>query len=459
MSSLVKFPQRPPGFLAPPSEQKALTQMVHGYGTLPMFSMLPADTLLPSSKPDYARQVGDGLGSSVLMAPLNWMMRTFPEAPHIVQTRNDQRQWEEVSDHALTALISRPNDFYSGLLLMMATVLDLCFGNAFWLKIRNELGEVVQLWWVPRMMMDPRWNDPKVFIDHYDYFAGGQTVPVDPRDVVHFRFGLDPRNIRLGLSPLGSLARDIVMDDQAADFATAILKNLGVIGVVISPEIGGAVSKPALQETKEWIQENFSGDRRGNPLALPSPTKVQLLQYQMQGFDVSPLRDVSEERVCAALGIPAAVVGFGTGLQQTKVGATMKEMRQLAWYGGLMPMQKIVADEVKRSLLTDKIYVDGTDPYAPASGAPIRMAFDTSTVFALAEEAGAKHDRVRKDYLAGIIMRSEARVSTGRGAAKDGSDDVYVQPVNVTQLDDNGTPKPSPSSATNQPDPTEDNGT
>jgi hypothetical protein len=71
----------------------------------------------------------------------------------------------------------------------------------------------------------------------------------------------------------------------------------------------------------------------------------------MQGFDVSPLRDVSEERVCAALGIPAAVVGFGTGLQQTKVGATMKEMRQLAWTGGLIPMQKIVGDEIDRSLL------------------------------------------------------------------------------------------------------------
>src|SRR5262249_24002262 len=160
--------------------------------------------------------------------------------------------------------------------------------------------------------------------------------------------------------------RDVVMDDQAADFATAILKNLGGIGVVVSPESagGGAVAKSAAQETKEFVQENFTGERRGKVLALGAPTKVNLLQYNMQGFDVSPLRDVSEERVCAALGIPAAVVGFGTGLQQTKVGATMKEMRQLAWTGGLMPLQKIVAKTIDRSLLSDRLY-DGAQGYEP----------------------------------------------------------------------------------------------
>jgi hypothetical protein len=89
---------------------------------------------------------------------------------------------------------------------------------------------------------------------------------------------------------------------------------------------------------KQYIQRAFTGDKRGEALALGAPTEAQLLQYNMQGFDVGPIRDVSEERVCAAIGIPAAVVGFGTGLQQTKVGATMKEMRQLAWISGVIPL-------------------------------------------------------------------------------------------------------------------------
>jgi phage portal protein BeeE len=467
-NGLVKFPQRAPGFLSPAREsddQKALTSMVHGGGSggLQTFSMLSADQLLPATKIDYAKEVGDGLGSSVLMAPLNWIMRTFPEAPALVEKRNRQKQWEEEIGHPLTNLLRQPNPYYGGLQLLMATVLDLCFGYAYWVKIRNGLGEVLQLWWVPRHLLEPRWStDGTTFIDHYDYLVGGQRLRIDVGDVVHFRFGMDPRNIRQGLSPLGALVRDIAMDDQAANFATSILKNLGVIGIVISPESsgGGVVGKTAIEETKAFVQERFAGDNRGKALALGAPTKVQMLQYNMQGFDVSPLRDVSEERVCAALGIPAAVVGFGTGLQQTKVGATMKEMRQLAWTGGLIPLQKIVGDEIDRSLLAvDRIY-DGLQTYTPPTKrGSVRLTFDTKQVRALWEDTADKHNRVRADYLAGMITRAEARRETGRAAQT--GDDVYVQPVNVQQLDATGKPIPAappsgtrPADSTTTPDPT-----
>jgi HK97 family phage portal protein len=451
-NSLVKFPRRSSGFLAPanpaPAEAK-LTAMVHPVGgassaltpTLPMFDFLPPDKLLPEKRLDAAREVGDGLSSSVLMAPLNFIMRTFPEASPIVEKRSRQGKWDEAFPHPLTALLDRPNPYYSGIELWMATVLDLAFGNAYWLKIRNTMGEVVQLWWVPRILLIPRWTfDGKTFITHYDYVAGGLTKPIDPKDVVHFRFGLDPRNIRLGLSPLGSLLRDVLMDDQAADFATAILKNLGVIGVVIAPESPGAGSKDAAKETKEFIQEHFTGERRGRALALGAPTKVNLLQYNMQGFDVSPLRDVSEERVCAALGIPAAVVGFGTGLQQTKVGATMKEMRQLAWTGGIMPLQKIIGKTVDHSLLSETIY-DGFQAYEPPPPnrrGTLRMRFNTKEVAALWEDNASKHDRVRKDYVAGVITRAEARQETGRSFTKD--DEVFFQPTTGTLTDASGEP-------------------
>lgn len=41
---------------------------------------------------DYAAEVGDGLESSVLVAPVMWIARTFPEAPLAVyDTRNGQQ--------------------------------------------------------------------------------------------------------------------------------------------------------------------------------------------------------------------------------------------------------------------------------------------------------------------------------------------------------------------------------
>lgn len=450
-TSLVRFPQREPGFLRSADAEQKSTSMTFGGGPTPLFATLPSNQLLPATKIDYAAEVGDGLGSSVLMAPLNWMMRTFPEAPAVIEKRSGDL-WNEVTPHPLTELLDRPNEFYSGLDLEMSTVLDLCFGNAYWVKIRNQNREVVQLWWVPRYMMAPRWDPAnQTFITHYDYFSGAGTLKIDVADVIHFRFGMDPRNYRLGLSPLGALARDVVMDDQAANFATAILKNLGVIGVVISPESGTVGNAKALEETKQKVRESFNGDRRGDPLTLSSPTKVQLLNYQMQGFDVSPLRDVSEERVCAALGIPAAVVGFGTGLQQTKVGATMKEMRQLAWTGGLIPMQKIIAKTISRCLLTENIW-DGYELYEPPKRrGTIRMRFDDKQVRALWEDAEAKHTRVRADYQAGLISRGAALRETSRPAAAD-DDQIFALPVTTVLVDATGKPLHPPIPATT-PDP------
>lgn len=412
------------GFRPNPNGQKALTEMRHDGQQTSFLQMM-----LPATKFDYEKQVGDGLGSSVLAGPLNWIMRTFPEAPPVVE-RLQKDEWTGVPNHALTALLKRPNPFYGGRTLWMATILDFSFGEAFWLKIRNADGKVVQLWWAPRASMEPQWpRDGTAYISHYDYSPGGlssKKFKIDVADVAHFKFGIDPRNPRRGLNQLGALVREIATDDEAANFAASILRNLGIVGVVISPKESGTVgTEEAVKKVKQYLMKHFTGDKRGDPIALGAPTDVQMLQYNLQGFDVSPIRDLSEERVCAALGIPAAVVGFGTGLQQTKVGATMKEMRQLAWTGGIIPNQEIIADEINRTLLPE---------FEPEGAAEFQMRFDTSKVRALWEDNDVKHDRIRKDVLAGIVMVSAAQRILGYTV--DDDRDVYLQPVNLLQLAD-----------------------
>lgn len=389
----------------------------------PIHGSPPLTLLLPGTKLNYAREVGDGLGSSVVAPPLNWIARNFSQAPPLVE-RLRKDEWGAVREHPLTDLLSTPNPFYGGRELWMATAVEFSFGgNAYWLKIRNATGDVVQLWWVPSAMMTPRWpTDGSTFISHYDYTPAGRQLRAEVDDVVHLRHGLDPRNHRLGLAPLGALVREIFTDDQAANFTSVILKNLGIIGVVISPKERGLASKEDLEATKRYLLENFTGDKRGEPLALGQPTDVQLLQYNLQGFDVSPLRDVAEERVCAALGIPAAVVGFGTGLQTTKVGATMREMRRMAWTDAIIPMQESIAAQVARQLLA------GFESRPERA----RLRFDLGAVPALMEDTNEKHARVRADYLAGMIKRGQAKRELGYPV--DAEDEVYAQPMNVVLL-------------------------
>jgi phage portal protein BeeE len=48
---------------------------------------------------------------------------------------------------------------------------------------------------------------------------------------------MDPRETRRGLSPLGSLVREVAIDEHASNFTAAILKNLGIIGLIVSPKV------------------------------------------------------------------------------------------------------------------------------------------------------------------------------------------------------------------------------
>ena len=372
------------------------------------------------TKFNYAAEVGNGLGSSLLVSLLCWLMRSFPESPTVVERRIEE-QWRLVWGHEMSRLIAHPNKYYTGRVLWMATVMEFAFGNAYWLKVRNALDEVVELWWVPsaliRPMYGPQWPDD--FIHHYEYKVDGKTYDVAPRDIVHFRFGLHPENPRTGYTPLAASVREIYVDDQASNFTASVLRNLGIIGVVVSPKVGEKIPADKLQATKDYLQQSFTGDKRGQGLVFGSPTDVQLLQYNIQGFDVGPVRDIAEERLSAALGIPAAVVGFGTGLQQTKVGATMRELIQQAWNGCIMPMQAILAEELDRSLLPD--FQNNTDLF--------RTQFDTSDVRALREDEKEKADRLSNLVNTGVIMLAEARGQLGFDVRTEHY--VYYRPTTV----------------------------
>lgn len=395
----------------------------------------------PGSDLNYGKEVKNGMHSSVVTSALCWMMRTFPEAPVVVQ-RLKEEKWEVQPQHDMALLLEQPNKYYSGIVLWQATIMDFCFGEAFWLKIRNGKKELVELWWVPRALITPVADPETGWLHHYDY-KPGTTKPWELKidDVVHFRFGFDPNNILRGFSPLAAVMREVYTDDQAANFTAAILKNLGVIGIIIAPEVGaGTLKEDAVNKLKDDFQAKFTGDKRGSAMVVSGAMKAQVLQYNLSGFDVSPVRDIAEERVTAALGIPAAVIGFGTGLQQTKVGATMREMIKLAWQGGIEPNQRSMASELKRSVLPE--FQSNTRLY--------RALFDNSQVEALTETPKEKTDRVGVLVDKNIIKITQAQRELGYPV--DASQDKYAREFTVVPKPTPAVPPADPTPAPGDPD-------
>jgi HK97 family phage portal protein len=379
---------------------------------------------------DYAGAVGDGTGSSTVMAPLLWIARNFPEAPPALWTRIEDGQEEQQHDHPMLRLLQRPNAFYSGVVFWMATIVDWSVdGNAYWLKLRNRAGEVVELWWVPSWMMTPV-GDADTFVDYYEYRPEGiDPVRVDPADVVHFRFGLDPGNDRKGYSPLKSVLREVFTDDEAARFTATLLRNMGVPGLVVSPAGTESPSQADVLATKSYLKAAFSGEGRGEPLVMSGPTKIEQFGFSPEQLLLRELRRIPEERVSAVLGVPAIVAGLGAGLERSTF-TNMGEAREMAYESNIIPTQRILSEDIRFQLLTE--FED--DPWA------WRCGFDLTKVRVLQDD----EDKILRRYDV-AIRGGWAKVSEGRrkiGLPVEQEDDVYLRPFNVGEVTAGTTGRP-----------------
>lgn len=378
-------------------------------------------SVVPNSRRNYGRYVGDGLSSSVVVAVIMWIVRAFPEAP----LKLEKRGGEAIEKHPLLSLIRRPNPFYSGALLWMATLLSYTLnGNAYWLKLRNRGGIPVQLWYLPHYMIEPIGDDKdaSVYIKYYEYSPGVmEPIRYLPSDIVHFRFGLDPNNIRKGYGLLNSLLREIFTDDEAANFTATLLYNMGIPGIVVSPKSPDQSPTPQeVEATKTYIQQQFTGDGRGEPLVMAGPTDVQQFGFSPQQMDVKSLRRVPEERVSAVIGVPAIVAGLGAGLDRSTF-ANYAEAREAAYEQNIIPTQRLLAEEVTNQLLVDFEGVDALDD--------LLLSFDNSGVRVLQEDQDALVKRANDLVKSGLITVKRGKEMIGEIA--DDSDNYYLRPMNV----------------------------
>jgi HK97 family phage portal protein len=368
------------------------------------------------------RRDTEPINSNVVMAPVFYIMKKEPDAPIALKGEDG----ELINQHPMLSLLSRPNPYYSSTLLRMG--IDLSFildGNAYLVKIRDSRLAVRQLWYVPHTIITPYVKQgSENFIDYYKYMPGGREIELSTDDVVHFRYGIDPDNIRKGLSPLKSALKEIYTDEEAAAFSANILRNSGVPGIIVSPasDSAGRIPDKELTETKEFLKTQFTGAHRGEPLALSGPTKVEKYSFSPADMDLSAIRNVPEERICALLSLPAVVVGFGTGTQQTRVGAATKELREMAYTDGIMPLQKIYAEELHTQLLPE--FEPNPDKF--------KVVFDYSDIKVLQEDKKNQDDGIRASVTAGILRVDKAQAWLGYEV--DDSQAVYLRSMATIEV-------------------------
>ena len=416
----VDYLQAPPdrqvkGYTYNQSTNSALDSAVFGYNT--SSGSFPQKLL---------EDIGEGTGNSAVVACLNVLATAFAEPTLKVLTKNSEGDVEQVS-HPVTKLLSRPNPFTSGPLLSHYVVTALnASGDAYLLKIRNSSGRVIQL--IPMMpdRVTPRGNEDEL-ITHYEYYGSSKTmgefVVIKKNDLVHIRQGIDPNNHRKGFAPLKSVLRELLGDEAAGQYATALLHNMAVPGVILSPkdDATGGPSREEAEAIAKMYKTKFGGSNRGAPMVLTGPMDVKPVSFSPEQMDLKELRRLPEERVSAVLGVPAILAGLGAGLDAATYNNT-KELREFFTEQKLIPLWKTVANELTHQLLLEDFTNDESN----------YCVYDLNEVRALASDKDDTYKRMNMGVAGGWITISEARKAAQLDT--DDTHDVYLRPLNMVAV-------------------------
>ena len=403
-------------------------------------------TSLATSDANYQLQVGTGRNSSVVAAPLGWILRNWTEASIEINALGDNNEPIPIPTHPLAVRLRRPNAEYSGSTLQKATVADYKLGgNAYWLLALDNAGRIREAWWAPAATMEPvalSKQDDNPSADtrataYYRYRPGdGMTHSIAPVGytvegtspglaVLHFRDGINPENPLLGYSPLQAVLREIYTDDEASKYTSALLCNMGVPGIIVSPKDSvGALPPPAaadVKETKRAFMQATTGSHRGEPIVMTGPTDLKIFGYDPSQMNLAELRRIPEERVCGALGVQPAACGLGAVLEQAKF-ANMQQAREASWEEGILPTQRDLAETMGMKLLP--LYESNPDMFG--------VAYDVRSVRALQEDVDKVAARAVAILNGGIATLAEVRVMLGMDT--DTSQDVYRIPLNLIDV-------------------------
>ncbi len=387
--------------------------------------------LLPRTRVDYSQAPSTVLQNSIVVGVLNWATRNFSEAPWRIQKKKvvgKKVEFERIFESdtgpgRVLQLLEEPNEWCDGDTLMKAVLVDwITRANAYVVKVRSGNGRVEELYWLPAWMVEPWWppEDPTVFIQEYRYTVNGEVYAIPTADMIHFKDGIDPMNVRKGLNGFASLYREIFTDDEAANFSAALLNNLGIPGVILSPEDSGIASRNRVENpenVRDKFNERFTGDGRGGVMVLTSPTKVQMLAYNPQQLTLKDLRRLPEERVASVIGIPAILAGLGAGLDRSTY-SNMAEAREAGYEEFIIPTQRTMGRILKKNLLADF-----------ANPLDYQLDKDYSEVRVLQEDQTNLFTRWAAALASGGVTRRAFKEAIGEEA--DDKDDVYYIPANV----------------------------
>ncbi len=377
-------------------------------------------------------------GNSAVFACLIALAMGFFEPAVRVYRTDGQGKKTAMPNHPLQQLLDNPNPVMTSREVWSWVAWQLnSDGNAYLRKVRagNELtGNVVQLWPVSPFCIEPITEKGSLnFLDYYKHAIGpGKWEAIEPANIIHFKLGIDDSDHRLGCAPIKRLIREIAGDEEAARFATQLLQNSAVPGLVVEfANDVQSIDSDKAEELKHRIAAAYGGQNRGRVGVLAPGATMKQMGFSPEQMNLEMLHNFPETRIAAVMRVPPAVAQLGVGLMQTSNYSSFHEVREMFTEQSLVPMWTLRDAKLMSQLWPDFV-----------SDRSISVQTDLSDVRALQQDEDAKYKRLDLAVQGGWITVNEARTDVGLSPVDGGDELKKATPAAPASGDQNAPPTP-----------------
>jgi HK97 family phage portal protein len=324
---------------------------------------------------NYSNYASEGYEKNELIfACIREISTSASEAPAYACRINTEPK-EFVDSGILYDLLETPNHYQTRYELIESIITFLQItGNAYIYKERGTGGLTAIYCLRPdRIKIVPN--------RHYEYEIDGKVYNIPLEDIGHIKFP-NPTDDHYGLSPLQPLARIVNLDLDATDFTRTFYRNAGVPSGLLKLKRKITNKDEANRIRTAW-RSQFQGVRNWHRIAiLDDDASYEKMGSGLNDMEIDNIRDLSESRICSALGVPPILVGAKVGLK-TATYSNYAQAKESFWEETLLPLYRRIEDSLNRIII----------PEIPNITNREKIVFDFSEVRALQDDETAVWER------------------------------------------------------------------
>jgi phage portal protein BeeE len=405
---------------------------------------------------NYRHELGRLDNSSLVMSVCNWTGINLAEALPVVTTPDKKGVPQIELQHAASDLIRRPNPFHIWADYCLVGAFSWWMGNWYMKKVRDVSGQVVELWYIPHFLIEPRWpsdgRSPQVpenevepgntFLTHYQYNIPGRSPQlIKKADMVHIKRGVNVDYPRVGVGVWDGVLQELYGHDAVNRFSATILKNMGKVGYFLSPKEQPGPNATEARAIEEQFVLKSTGENANKPMVSSGAFDVTRLGWSPEELDLSELDKMPQAAIAGVTGIPAIVLQFPIGLEHGHYGAAYEQARQQGYENVIIPTQNHISEDLTWQVLPELDNRKGA-----------RLTFDISKVRVLQEDRDALYKRESESLRSGGITIDQYLQSLGKDPLGSPLGDVRfipststpMSPGRLTATAADMTPKPEP---------------